>query len=112
MKVNTEKIINIAREFSRYPAGRFCDDGDFSGERFRKEWLEPILRERSRAVIELDGARGYGSSFLEEAFGGLVRVGFDAATVKASFEFRSEDPSLAIEILDYIENGHVEETSH
>ena len=67
------RIINIATDFSRYPGGRLLTDGLYSGERFRKEYLLPVLKSGEHAKIKFDGARGYGSSFLEEAFGGLVR---------------------------------------
>ncbi|MEQ1933893.1 MAG: STAS-like domain-containing protein [Fimbriimonadaceae bacterium] len=63
----------IAKDFSETPAGRYPYDGKFSGERFREEFLVPNLAEGHQLVVELDGARGYPSSFLEEAFGGLIR---------------------------------------
>jgi hypothetical protein len=68
------KDINIAKEFSDTPAGRYRRDGPYSGERFRDEILYPALQEYDRVVVNLDGALGFGSSFLEEAFGGLIRV--------------------------------------
>ena len=61
------------------PGGRYIADGPFSGEWFREEILRPALdealRNGSRVDVHLDGAPGYGSSFLEEAFGGLIRTG-------------------------------------
>jgi uncharacterized protein DUF4325 len=101
----TDHVIRVAAQFTRYPAGRFVSDGPFSGERFRKEYLVPILEAGGRAIIELDGVRGYGSSFLEEAFGGLVRAGFAPDQVLAAFEIRSSDESLVYEIKDYILHG-------
>ena len=38
------RIINIASDFSRYPGGRLITDGPHSGERFRKEYLLPVLK--------------------------------------------------------------------
>lgn len=73
MKIMAEKIINIAADFSRTPGGRYRTDGPASGEEFRESVLIPALEENNSIVIELDGTRGYPSSFLEEAFGGLVR---------------------------------------
>ncbi len=64
------------------------------------------MRAGEQLVIELDGVRGYGSSFLEEAFGGLVRKGFDPNQVKDSFRLVSGDLSLIEEIFDYIEHGN------
>lgn len=100
-----KKIINVATDFSRYPAGRYIDDGPFSGEKFRDEFLRRVLDEKGTAAIELDGVRGYGSSFLEEAFGGLVRFGYDIDLIKNSFELKSTDASLIAEINDYIQHG-------
>ncbi len=70
---STEKVVNIAQDFSRTPGGRYRTDGPASGEEFREEFLVPAMGRDAVLVVELDGARGYPSSFLEEAFGGLVR---------------------------------------
>ncbi len=105
MTTATRAIINIARDFSRYPAGRFNSDGPFSGEAFREKFLLPVISNGAEAVIEFDGTRGYASSFLEEAFGGLVRAGYSEDAVKNAFELESSDQSLIDEIFDYIENA-------
>lgn len=99
------KTISIACEFSRYPAGRYKTDGPLSGEHFREKFLVPVLASGDCVRVELDGARGYGSAFLEEAFGGLVRLGYPVDEVKAAFELTSEDHSLIDEINEYIEHG-------
>lgn len=99
------KTINVANDFSRYPAGRYVSDGPCSGAQFREEFLRPVLDSNDTATIELDGVRGYGSSFLEEAFGGLVRAGYDPASINKSFQFVSSDTSIIAEIKDYIQHG-------
>lgn len=97
--------INVARQFSKYPAGRYLEDGPYSGQRFRDELLVPALQDiNNRVIIEFDGARGYGSSFLEEAFGGLVRAGFTSTQLLERIEFCSQDASLIEEIKGYIED--------
>jgi len=101
-------LVNVAKDFSRYPAGRFLSDGEFSGEKFRHDFLEPAMRNNNHLHICLDGARGYGSSFLEEAFGGLVRLGYEPNDVLASIELESSDKSLILEIKDYIVHGRDE----
>ena len=73
MKTMAEKIINIAADFSKTPGGRYLTDGPASGEDFRERLLIPALKDNQTVIVELDGTRGYPSSFLEEAFGGLVR---------------------------------------
>ena len=100
------RTINVAQEFSRHPAGRYLGDGPFSGQAFRTRYLVPAIRSNERVIIELDGVRGYGSSFLEEAFGGLVRAGFSAASIKEHFEFKTDNASLREEILEYIDHGN------
>jgi len=66
--------ISISKDFSEFPAGREADDGPNSGERFRDEILAPLLLKPDTTIeVDFDGTMGFGSSFLEEAFGGLVR---------------------------------------
>lgn len=66
-------------EFSLYPAGRTRNDGPDNGTRFREDVLTPALRTAIQGddtlFVKLDDVQSYGSSFLEEAFGGLVRSG-------------------------------------
>lgn len=68
-----KKSISISRDFSETPAGRYKSDGPYSGENFRDNILYPALKKFDLVEIDLDGTLGYGSSFLEEAFGGLIR---------------------------------------
>lgn len=64
--------IHIASQFSSTPGGRFKRMGPSSGEEFRERLIQ-LLDKNQNVTVILDGAEGYGSSFLEEAFGGLVR---------------------------------------
>ncbi len=98
----TTKIIDIGKDFSRYPAGRYKTDGPFSGELFRENFLIPVLDDNGHITIELDSTAGYGSSFLEEAFGGLIRLGYSSNQIKTAITLNSEDPSLIEEIEEYI----------
>jgi hypothetical protein len=102
---NQSNIIDIGRDFSRYPAGRFKSDGPYCGEIFREKFLEPVVRENVKATIELDSTAGYGSSFLEEAFGGLIRKGYTVRQVKDAISLHSEDAGLIEEIQEYIEDA-------
>lgn len=67
--------ISIAEDFSKYPAGRFREDGPGSGAAFREDHLAPALNDPDvdQVVVSVDGIAGFGTSFLDEAFGGLVR---------------------------------------
>ena len=97
--------IDVARDFSRYPGGRYYSDGPYNGERFRKEFLVPILKDGRRVQVFLDGTRGYGSSFLEEAFGGLIREHYTYDQLAQSFELISKNPILLAEIHRYIKSA-------
>ena len=96
--------IYLAKQFSRHPAGRYKSDGPYSGELFREQHLIPAIRERKKIVIHLDGARGYGSSFLEEAFGGLVRL-YSKEIVDSFVMIDSRDSNLLSRIKLYMENA-------
>ncbi|WP_181561423.1 STAS-like domain-containing protein [Sphingobium xanthum] len=94
-------MISIAQDFSRSPAGRFISDGPNSGERFREKFLVPHLEKSRQITVELDGTRGMGSSFLEEAFGGLIRRGYSPEFLKDHIILESRDRSLQTEIQGY-----------
>lgn len=95
--------IDLARDFSRFPFGRSEKHSPHNGEKFRNEWLLPPLRAGDRVEVVLDGARGLGPSFLEEAFGGLVRAGIAIGVLRANLTIISErDPSRKVEIDRYI----------
>ncbi|UCI24589.1 STAS-like domain-containing protein [Mesorhizobium sp. B2-8-5] len=76
------RTISIARDFTPYPGGRYKRNGKGSGQEFREEFLVPLFKKNETAVIELEGASGYPPSFLEEAFGGLVREGYAPEEIK------------------------------
>ena len=70
-------MINVAKEFTETPGARYKTQGALSGEECSDNILYPKFIEsisnNEKLVVNLDGGYGYGSSFLEEAFGGLVR---------------------------------------
>jgi hypothetical protein len=100
------KQLSIAHDFSREPLGRVYADSDSSGQLFREKLLAPALQKHDVVVVSLDGTEGYGSSFLEEAFGGLVRHhGFKAEDVQRLKFISNEDDSLISEIAGYISDA-------
>ena len=100
--------ISVAEDFSRFPAGRFLDDGPFPGAKFREQLVE-ALRKSKDVTVQLDGTMGYGSSFLEEAFGGLVRLcGLSAAELHLRLHLESSDPSLLEEVWAYVDEAQPE----
>jgi hypothetical protein len=103
MKEAQIRNISVAEDFSKFPAGRFYSDGPFSGERFRVEILLPALKAAQVVVVNLNGVSGYGSSFLDEAFGGLVREKILSATEFPSrVNLVSADESYIDEINSYV----------
>ncbi len=98
--------IKIASEFTDTPGPRFIGDGPFSGEEFRKRFLEPLFENNNDLIeIDFDDAWGYPSSFLEEAFGGLARK-YGKDKVLNRIEIISNDePTLEKEIQEYIEKS-------
>lgn len=85
--------IDVARDFSDVPSGRFIEDGAFNGTTFRQKHLVPALRHYDRVIVAIDNTEGFGSSFLEEAFGGLIRhEAFRKSDLDGKLEIRSEQP--------------------
>lgn len=95
--------VNIAKDFTRYPSGRYKKNGTTSGEGFREQFLEGPLSRGEKVTVEFDGTIGYGSSFLEEAFGGLVRkLTIPQATLRENLILVSGDKSIIAEVNQYI----------
>lgn len=98
--------ISVAKDFTRFPSGRYKKNGDTSGEAFRERFLEGPIARKEQVVVDLDGTIGYGSSFLEEAFGGLVRkLKISRGEITALLQLVSEDASLVEEINSYIDDA-------
>jgi hypothetical protein len=108
-QVADQIIIIIAEEFANTPGARNIDEGSFSGEEFLQKALLPAfkhaLKEGQTILIDLDGAEGYATSFLEEAFGGLARI-YEPNKVLEILEFKSfDEPLLEDEIKLYIKEA-------
>lgn len=71
-------MFRVASQFTDAPGGRYYSDGRFSGEEFREEYLLDLVDEAVKAgqtvTFNFDGVQGMPTSFLEEAFGGMVRA--------------------------------------
>jgi len=98
------KVLNIATDFSRSPSGRVPADGPNSGQRFREEFLYPAL-EKDQVEVVLDGVLTLGSSFLDEAFGGLVRErGLAPSELRRKLIIKSRLTTYVDRIWSYIED--------
>jgi STAS-like domain of unknown function (DUF4325) len=94
LRCHMERTIHIANDFSRFPGGRYRTDGRFSGQEFREDFLEPAFARDQHVTVILDGVAGLPASFLEEAFGGLVRAGYSRDTLERRLEIRTSTPRL------------------
>lgn len=63
------KTITLVKDFTDVPGGRYRKLGPFSGEEFREDFLMPALKDNSVVIVDLNGALGLPSSFIDEAFG-------------------------------------------
>lgn len=100
------KVIKLATDFTRFPYGRYRAQGPFSGEAFREQFLVDAIRNGEELEVDFDGTSGLSPSFLEEAFGGLVRRGIDPDRIFALLRIKSdEDPSYIIEVRSYVRDA-------
>lgn len=102
--------IRISEEYSETLGARYIEEGEFSGEDFRKNFLISRFEAASKAgeeiIIDLDGGYGNPVSFLEEAFGGLARE-YGTKKVLKVLKFVSHDePSQVDDIIDYIQHPY------
>ncbi|MFS2060002.1 STAS-like domain-containing protein [Kosakonia cowanii] len=98
--------IVIAKEFSKTPFGRYMSDSPNSAERFRRDFLVPALKDTDQeVVVDFRGiALGVGSSFLEEAFGGLIRKeGIPKSKIKSRLIIRTDMPFYKEQIDKFID---------
>lgn len=93
-------MIDVGKVFSPLPGGR---KGALSGERFRIDHLIPALETSDVVEVDLDNTLGLGSSFLDEAFGGLVRNhGYTAAQLKKKLKIKFSIQSYVDDCWRYI----------
>lgn len=101
--------INIAKDFSDAPGGRYISEGPFSGELFRNSLLIPKYVEAKKnndtLEINFDGSFGYSTSFLEESFGGLVRELKDRDVLSRIKIISNEDFTLESDIHKYVKKA-------
>lgn len=104
----------VATQFSRTPSARNKEEGKAPGEDLRR-LLVPLLKDaivnEKMLVVDLDGTAGYGTSFLEEVFGGLIRIeGLNYDDLRNHLSFVSiEEPDLIEEIWYDIDDANENE---
>jgi chaperonin GroEL (HSP60 family) len=109
--------IKIAKDLSYSPGPRYIDEGKNSGEKFRKEILaaafQQAIEENKKVIVDLDGTDGYGTSFLEESFGGLIRengIAYDEIIKRLEIISKEED-YLKNDVYDYLKDAYDETTN-
>jgi hypothetical protein len=114
MKTANKHTLVISRDFSATPGSRYIIEGDFSGEALRKEILTNMLQsaidDNTKLFIDLDGTSGYGTSFLEEAFGGLIRENnYNYQTICDHVILKSEEEEYLLDDIDgYLQDAQNE----
>lgn len=103
--------LSIARDFTVNPGVRYPEEDSYSGQEFREKFLRKLVDEALekgvKVEIDLDGTSGLGPSFLEEAFGGLIRDGYNYEVLKDLFIFKSlEIPYYVEDIMKYMKDEY------
>lgn len=100
-----EITIVVGRDFTPTPIGRYFSDGEYSGEAFRERVLIPALLRYDKVTVDLAGVIGYGSSFLEEAFGGVFdrKDRINPEVVRQKLFVTTSDPGKEEDRLDVVE---------
>ena len=108
------RVIKV-RDFSRTPGTRHTAEGLFSGEDFRKKFMDAALKEafdnNAKLTIDLDNTIGYGTSWLEEVFGGLARSEGAQKVADTLIFISNEEPYLIDDIKGYIKDAE-QQTAH
>jgi hypothetical protein len=81
--------------------GRTHEDGTYNATDFRNKYLVPLLMQQIYIIVDFDSCNGAASNWLEECFGGLVRMGFDKEYLLNHLKF--VDESIELECFEYIE---------
>ncbi|MEC8324948.1 MAG: STAS-like domain-containing protein [Pseudomonadota bacterium] len=88
-------------DFNAKPYGRYPEDGDGCGQYYREKVLAPALKENEKVHVILDGYNRYGRSFLDEAFGGLIREsGFTADDIKNKLSYSHNLVPSILKVID------------
>ena len=98
------KIV-VVDDFHPKPYGRYVKDApgcEFtSGEAFREKILSVALRKFDKVIVDLTGRNRYGRSFLDEAFGGLIRKNnFTKSELDEKLVYQHDDLESVILIID------------
>lgn len=108
------EVIEVIKDFNPKPYGRNNDDCPechlTSGQAFREKHLVKALNKFDKVVVDLTGRNRYGRSFLDEAFGGLIRYeGFTKEELDRKLDYKHDDlESVLLIIADRINKAEAD----
>jgi hypothetical protein len=105
-----KKILAVCEksEGYKYQGPRTKSLGPFSGEEFRDACLIPwldSLEDNEEAVVDFSGTIVYTPSFLEESFGGSVRMNGKNKEKLSHIKFLNMDKIWKEKLMEYIKNA-------
>lgn len=109
--MNDAHIANVSvGDFSKTPYGRYERDGKYNASAFRDAKLAPAFQNPDITIVNVyldtvEEGYEYGSSFLEEAFVGLVRkCNISANDVRRKLNIITSHKDYILEINEYLEH--------
>jgi hypothetical protein len=110
--------LHISKDFSKTPGPRYISEGMYSGEHFRDSCLydkvKQAIEEGTILKVYLDNTLGYATSFLEEAFGGLIiERDLNYYDIRKVLKIVStEEEYLIDDIKKYLSDAHCEKSNY
>lgn len=108
-QVKFAKALDVtSASISYYEAGKRQPDSAFLfRETVLKQLVDKAIKEKAKLLIDLAGTHGYAPSFLEEAFGGLIREGyFSIEELLKVIEVKCDEmPLYADKVIEFIKGA-------
>ncbi len=94
LMMSNSHVVHLV-DFAEWPIGRYMEHGDASGEEFRNLHILPALQASEHVIVDLGGTLGIATSWIEETFGGLVRVhGFSLEQLQRQMGIRGREDDI------------------
>ena len=101
------KVLDLKDDFGPHCVGRYPSSGPQCGENLRN-LIMLKLADGDDLIINVNAY--VHASFLEEAFGGLIRAGLSYEDFDSRVFIRTDDDRLKKEILDYVKDAEWRKT--
>lgn len=99
------QVYKFVKRFGRAPGGRRRDEGPLSGQEFFEDVLTPMKAEGKPILLDLTGAMGFATAFLDGAFGEFGKQFGEAAFREIFTIVAEDDPTLEFEIEKALRRG-------